>query len=579
MIIEALNAYYERLAAYPNADVATAGFSRQKISFCVVLNNDGTLHEIHNLVTIQGGKKSTPSLTVLGNAKPSGQGINPCFLWDNAAYMLGYKADDPKPERTREAFDAYRTRQLASEAEINDSAFSAVCRFLESWDPARATEHSTLVELGSGFGVFRMRADKQYVHQRPAVTGWWLDQLDTQESDEEAVVGQCLVTGKTAPLARLHEPKIKGVWGAQSAGAAIVSFNCNAFESYGKLQSINAPLTEKAATQYCKALNQLLDDPRRRFQLGDASTVFWTESPTEAESLLSFVFEPTQKCEDEGLKLALKKVLIKISQGGYPSEMGPRETPFYVLGLSPNAARISVRFWLRSSLDDLVKRLRKHFADLAIVHRDQDLEHPAMWMLLRETVRDAKDIPPLLAGSMLRAILTDVPYPEMLFSSVIRRIRADREVRYVRAAILKACLNRNTRANIQPLGQEIEMALNPERPEPAYQLGRLFAELEKSQEDALPGLNATIKDRFFGSASATPASVFPRLIRLNQHHLAKLEKGGRAYHERRIREVAGRIDHFPPHLNLRDQGLFAIGYYHQRQDLFTKKADKAVEQE
>jgi CRISPR-associated protein Csd1 len=579
MIIEALNAYYERLAADPKSDVAAAGFSRQKISFCVVLNDDGSLHEFKNLVNVDGGKKSTPSLTVLGNSKPSGQGINPCFLWDNAAYMLGYKADDPKPERTREAFDAFRARHLAAESEINDSAFSAVCRFLEAWNPDQAAGNPTLAELGTGFGVFRMRAGKQYLHEGKAVTKWWLSHLDAQEDVVNAVVGQCSVTGEIATLARLHEPKIKGVWGAQSSGASLVSFNCDAFESYGKTQGINAPLNEKSAAQYCKALNQLLEDPLRRFQIGDASTVFWTEVPSEAEGLLSFVFEPTRAAEDDNRKLSVEKILAQISRGSYPQELGPSETPFYILGLSPNAARISVRFWLQSSLGEFVEQLRLHFTDLALVHAPHEPDHPAMWLLLRETVRDSKDLPPLLAGSTMRSILTGAPYPAMLVSAILRRIQADREVRYMRAAMLKACLNRNSRAGIQTLAQEIEMALNPDRPETAYQLGRFFAELEKSQEDALPGINATIKDRFFGAASATPGSVFPRLIRLNQHHLGKLEKGNRAYRERRIRDIAARIENFSPHLNLRDQGLFAIGYYHQRQDIFTKKADVANEQE
>jgi CRISPR-associated protein Csd1 len=311
----------------------------------------------------------------------------------------------------------------------------------------------------------------------------------------------------------------------------------------------------------------------QRIQIGDATTVFWTQKPTAAENLLPWIFEPTKEAEDASLKNEIHSVLKCIAEGEYPATFGERDTPFYILGLSPNAARISVRFWLPSTMGSLFDNLHDHFTDLRIIRSERDYEFPAAWQLIRETVRESKDIPPLLAGALMRAILTGQPYPSMLFSSMIRRIRADREVRYLRVATIKAFLNRNTRRGIDPLDKELGMSLEPGRKEHAYQLGRLFAELEKSQEDALPGINDTIKDRYFNGASATPASVFPRLIRLNQYHLNKLEKGKRIFHERRIQKIVGMLDFFPAHLSLRDQGLFAVGYYHQRQDIFTKKIE------
>ncbi len=581
MILQSLNAYYERLEADPDVDIAPLGFSRQKIAFCVTLNKEGSLHEIEDIRTQDGNKHVPKPLVVLGNAKPSGAGINPCFLWDNPAYLLGYKADDKKPERTQESFEACRARHLEAEPAIDDVAFVAVCRFLEKWEPSQAANHETLVDISTGFGIFRIRGEKQFVHERDAVQAWWRQQLASMEENDTDVLGQCLVSGESGPLARLHEPKIKGVWGAQSAGALLVSFNDSAYESYGrerKRAGYNAPVSEQAAFQYCTALNRLLaKGSKQRIQIGDASTVFWTEKPSEAENFLPWVFEPSKEAKDDSQKNAVEKILQQIAVGGYPGELGEPNTPFYVLGLSPNAARISVRFWWPSTLGKLVENLHLHFADLKIARSDRDIEFPAVWQLLRETVRDSKDIPPLLSGAVMRSVLTGTPYPNMLFSSVVRRIRADREVRYLRAAVLKACLNRNTRLGIEPLEKEIAMALDPDRPEPAYRLGRLFAELEKTQEDAMPGINDTIKDRYFGAASATPGSVFPRIIRLSQHHLGKLEKGTRTYHEKRIQEIASGLDSFDTHLSLRDQGLFAIGYYHQRQDIFTKKSDKASE--
>jgi CRISPR-associated protein Csd1 len=576
MILQALNSYYQRLEHDPDVDIAPFGFSRQKIAFCVMLNADGSLHEIADVRTQEGKKLLPLSLIVLGNAKPSGAGINPCFLWDNPAYLLGYKADDPKPERTRNSFEAFRERHRDVESNIDDPEFSAVCTFLRQWNPDEAQQHEKLVEIGTGFGVFRIRATDHYVHEREAVKTWWRGQFEDESDTSDAVNGQCLVTGEQRPLARLHEPKIKGVWGAQSAGALLVSFNDSAYESYGregKKAGRNAPVSEQSAFQYCTALNRLLADNRRRIQIGDASTVFWTEKPTEAENLLPWTFDPSRDAEDEALTNHVHAVLSQISQGKYPGEFGDPTTPFYVLGLSPNAARISVRFWRVSTLGDLVDNLRQHFVDLAIIRSDRDPEFPSVWRLLRETVRDSKDLPPLLGGAVMQAILSGTPYPSLMYTSLIRRIRADRQVRYLRAATIKAYLNRNTRSGIQPLEKELDMSLDADRTEPGYRLGRLFAELEKTQEDAQPGINDTIKDRYFGSASATPGSVFPRIIRLSQHHLGKLEKGSRTYHEKRIQAIVAELVNFPSHLSLRDQGLFAIGYYHQRQDIFTKKSD------
>lgn len=577
MILQALNSYYKRLEDDPNADIAPFGFSRQNISFCVTLNADGSLHAIEDIREQSGKKLAAQALVVLGNAKPPGAGINPCLLWDNPAYLLGYKADDPKPKRTQESFEASRQRHLDTEKAINDKQFSAVCRFLESWNPVEAAQHEKLVEIGAGFGVFRIRAKPGYVHEQPAVVAWWKEQLATEDESAEATQGQCLITGETGPLARLHEPKIKGVWGAQSAGALLVSFNDSAYESYGresKHAGYNAPVSERAAFQYCTALNRLLATKPQRIQIGDTSTIFWTETASPAETTLGWAMDPPNAAEDEALKNKIESVLQAIRKGTYPPEFGEKNTPFYILGLAPNAARISVRFWHVSTVGKLVENLHQHFKDLDIVRGPKDAEFLPTWTLLRETVRDSKDIPPMLSGPLIRAILTGSPYPAMLYSSILRRIRADREVRHVRAAILKAHLNRNHRFNIDPLTKEIGMSLDPDRPETAYHLGRLFAELEKTQEDALPGINSTIKDRYFGSVSATPAMVFPRLIRLSQHHLGKLEVRAKTYHEKRIQGIVGKVNDFPSHLNLKDQGLFTIGYYHQRQDIFTKKKDK-----
>ena len=577
MILQSLNAYYRRLENAPDIDIAPFGFSRQKISFCVVLNDDGTLHDIIPEDDGNADKPRPKLLVVPGGAKPSGSGINPCFLWDNTGYMLGFKPDDDKPERTLQTFEAFRDRHLELQESIDDPEFHAVCKFLSKWAPESAADHTTLTEMSTGFGVFRIRERTHYVHERDAVRSWWASQLAGAD-DNSAVRGQCLLTGDVATLARLHEPKIKGVSGAQAAGASLVSFNDSAYESFGRSPSYNAPVSESAAFQYGTALNHLLrSESGRRIQIGDATTVFWTESPSPAEELFGFVADPSRvSAEDDVQKDKVRSLLRRIADGASAEdlELGDGDTPFYVLGLSPNAARLSVRFWYVNTLRDLVNAIRQHFRDLAIVRSAHDPEFPAVWQLLRETARESKDIPPLLSGAVMRAVLNGTAYPQMLFAAVIRRIRADREIRAVRAGILKAFLNRNSRLNISPLAKEIPVALDPDRPEPAYQLGRLFAELEKTQEDALPEINDTIKDRYFSAASATPGSVFPRIIRMSQHHLSKLgtnSPGSKVHHEKQIQEICGHFDDFPSHLNLHDQGLFALGYYHHRQNIFTKK--------
>ncbi len=580
MILQALNSYYERLEQDRAIGIAPFGFSRQQIAFCVTLNADGSLHAIDD-IRERNGKKAVPrSLVVLGNAKPSGSGINPGFLWDNPAYMLGYKSDDMKPERTRDSFVAFRKRHLDAEAAIDDPEFSAVCRFLEKWNPAEAERHPSLVEISTGFGVFRIRAADHYVHEQKSVRQWWQQQLTDAEADADSTIGQCLVTGEVGPLARLHEPKIKGVWGAQSSGAAIVSFNLDAFESYGKEQSLNSPVSEQAAFQYCTALNHLLrSNSPQRVQIGDASTVFWTERPTAAENLLPWVFEPNKDTENEALKNRIQTVLRSIASGSYPGEFGNPGTPFYVLGLSPNAARLSVRFWWVSNLGELIEKIFQHFDDLRIEHsKERDPEFLAVWQLLRETARDSKDIPPLLSGAIMRAVVTGCAYPEALYGSVLRRIHADRQLDYSRAAIVKAHLNRRNRLGIRQLGKKLYVSLDSSQPNASYHIGRLFAVLEQLQKDSLPAATG-IRDRYFGTAMASPALVFPHILNNSHHHLAKLTRskelaiddvsGRRHRYVSLITDICHRIEEFPPFHDQTEQGLFAVGYYHEQRWLYT----------
>jgi CRISPR-associated protein Csd1 len=573
MILQSLNQLYDRLTTDPDYEIAPDGYSTQKIAFVVVLHPDGRLHAIEDIREEKGKKRLPRLLLVPGQAKPSGSGLNPCFLWDNAFYLFGYTEDEKKQVRAVRACEAFRDRHLALEKEMDDPAFSAVCRFLATWQVEQLSDHPELSELATGFGVFQLVGETGYVHEREKIKAWWGEQQ--AETDTDETTGFCLITGQQAPIASIHEPKFKGIPGAQPVGAALVSFNCDAFTSYGKDQSFNAPVSNAATFRYCTALNGILSGPRsikHRFQVGDTTVAFWTEQPTETEDWLAKMFSGDLEEVQDDNALQRTRVLLQAlrSGSGELRALGDDPaTPVHILGLAPNAGRLSVRFWHTDSLGELFDKLKVHHDALRLYwcwdpfDRKEPPEFPPVWMLLRETARESKDILPLLGGALMRAILEEIPYPDTLANAVIRRIRADRHINYLRAAILKAWLNRKPNHK-----GGVPVSLDIERFEPGYRLGRLFAALEKTQERAQPGINSTIRERFYSSASATPAMVFPRLLRTYQHHLAKLNPGEKINREKLIQEIMDGIVVMPPHLNLESQALFTIGYYHQRKALF-----------
>ncbi len=611
MILQALATYYDRLLDDQDVAISRPGFSREKISFELLLDPDGKLLQINDLREAPPkGKKLLPRLVEVPQPVKRTAGVAANFLWDNSAYVLGADAKG-KPERAREQLEAFKKLVHDIGDALDDSGMQAVLRFLDTWNPEQASELEVWEELAGTNLIFRLAGEECYVHQRQAVRQAWLCQWQQCSAENYAM---CLVTGRNTPIARLH-PSIKGVRGANSSGASLVSFNLDAFTSYNKEQSYNAPVGEAAAFAYTTALNHMLArdslqqeqlsktvadarraaygdklPPRKKTLLvGDATTVFWTKERTDAESDLLALFDLSESPEDAeksahdtAIIQRLRDVIRAVRDGRevtWGEDTG--DTEFYVLGLSPNVARLSVRFWLVSSVGDMAARIGQHFADLEIEKSSpKNPSFPSLWHLLLETApqRKTDNIPPNLGGELMRAILTGAAYPESLRTRIIGRIRADQQVGYVRAAILKAFLSRKQRNTSTPgreTNREVSVSLDPNNTEIGYLLGRLFAVLEKAQQDALPGLNATIKDRFFAAASATPRSVFPRLIRLAQHHIAKSEYG--YVTDRLLAKVAERMDAgtgFPAHLNLDGQSLFALGYYHQRNDNFRANDDK-----
>lgn len=571
MILQELCKLYDRFAADSAYDIAPPGFFVQGVAFEVVIDLQGQLIAINDLRDASTKPAKSKRLILPGAAKSGGSGLNPCLYgWDRSDYMLGYlnpealapDERDKKLARCIETHQAFKTAMQARRAKVGTPDFEAFCRFLEVWTPSDAAQHPILAEISNLVGVVRLQGQTQFLHENPAVHAECL-------GNSAAPDGVCLITGQPDKIARIHEIKIKGVNGAQSAGAAIISFNLGAFSSYGKEQSYNAPVGESSTFKYTTALNKILErDFGHRLQVGDTTVAFWAEQPSIVEDLFGFVMSEHPKAEDTGRVKELEQTFRKVKQGEV--KIPDTGVGFHVLGLAPNAARLSIRFYYAGTVDEMMTRILRHVQDLEMCGSAREHTHLPLWLLLAQTARETKDIAPLLGGAMLRAILMGTPYPTAFYSAILRRIQADHLLEHPRAAAIKAFLNRNYK-------KEIPVSLDEKRPETAYQLGRLFACLERAQEDALPGLNSTIKDRYFSAASSTPAIVFPRLIRMSQHHLGKLEGGIKVVAEKRVQQIVGCLTGFPAHLGLVDQGLFAIGYYHQRQAFFTKKTETISE--
>lgn len=572
MILPALNDYYQRLSDDPAAGVPLPGYSQQKIHFALVIDANGKLVQSPVDLRSREGRRLTPAELIVPEAVKRTVGVAANFLWDNTGYVLG--ADNKgNPERARQCFDAFKELQHVIGDGLDDEGMNALLRFLDSWNPADAEDLPFWEEIAGQNVVFQLDGERRYLHDRPKIRAAWRFYA---VNGSAAATAPCLVTGQVEPVARLH-PSIKGVRGAQSSGAALVSFNLSAFESYGKKQNFNAPVSEDAAFAYTTALNHLLRfDSRQKVVAGDTTFVFWAERDSPMEHFLGNVFgEPVATDNDPGDAKAVRDFLEAMRDGKKLPGIDP-ETKFHILGLSPNAARLAVRFWLVSSTAEITQNVGQHFRDLAIERRfDTDPKYPpSLWRLLRETALQGKseNIQPLLGGGVARAILTGAPYPQSLLAAVINRVRADRNINYLRAALIKACLVRRYRIT-QQNPMEVKMALNKESTDVAYRLGRLFAALEKAQRDALPGINTTIRDRYYGSASATPKTVFPQLIRLAQHHIQKAEYG--RVSDKNIEDILQEVAEFPAHLSLDQQGRFALGYYQQRQAFYPKSEESA----
>ncbi|MDY2557969.1 MAG: type I-C CRISPR-associated protein Cas8c/Csd1 [Candidatus Faecousia sp.] len=573
MILQALTRLFEDLAQ--QGKIGRPGWSSAKISYALCLSAQGQLESVVPLLTeTLVGKKTQLRPTPMELPAPVTRtvGILPNFLWDNSSYLLG--ADEKgKPERSRACFRACAELHHRLLDDVDSPIAKAIISYFDTWQPEKAQEHPALAdcwqELMKGANLI-FRVNGSFAQDDPAIRSAWDDDYGSVQGEKQ----QCLVTGKLDVAEPVH-PAVKGVAGAQSSGAALISFNAPAFCSYGKEQSLNAPVGKYAAFAYTAALNYLLADKQNVHRIGDTTIVCWAEGAEPQYSLFAglSLFGDTlpEGLSDRDLHSALKNLAQ-----GLPCEelkLDPQH-PFYILGLAPNAARLSVRFFCRNSFGTLMKNVNDHHQRMEIVGKR--FEVTPLWAMLRETVNQNttdKSPSPAMAGATARAIFMGTAYPASLLEATMLRIRAEREITPGRAAILKAYYLRNSN-DLCPK-EVLTVSLNETSTNIPYTLGRLFAVYEALQESANPGINATIKDKYFNSASATPATIFPILDNLSQKHLRKLDTGLRITYDRQIgalKNILGESN--PARLSLPEQGSFNLGYYHQKQFRYTKKEEK-----
>lgn len=587
MILQALTAYYEQLVR--QGKLSAPGWEDSfKVSYELRLNDAGQLLRVVPLLTEKTAGKKTVlaprAMRVPAHVKRTA-GVSANLLCDNSSYLLG--ADEKgKPERAKQCFDACAALHHRLLDDVDSPAARAILAYFDSWDPAQAASHPLLQEqwkeiTGNANLIFGYEAadhSHSFVNDDPAIQNAWQAHYNDRSAGADTV--QCLITGKQAPAALVH-PSIMGVQGAQSSGAALVSFNAPAFCSYGHEQGENAPMSEYAAFAYTTALNRLLADRDHCKHVGDTTILCWAENaePVYQDAMSMFLFGADEAAgiQESDVQAALKRLAAGQTVPFLEKELSP-DQHFYLLGLAPNAARLSVRFFLRDTFGSFAQNLQKHAEEMEIDCSEKEkFRTLPIWAVVNETTRTVPGQPakpsPQLAGDLLRAVLTGGRYPATLLNGVTLRIRAEQTVTRGRAAVIKAYYLRNYPTE---LNKEVYTVSLNETTNVPYLLGRLFSVLEAVQKAANPGINTTIKDRYFDAACAAPVMVFSTLLRLSQKHLRKLNDGLATYYDKQITELMAQLPEsgFPARLSLPDQGKFAIGYYHQTQKRFAKKNEE-----
>jgi len=574
MILKALYDYYERKPEIH----AHIGYEKEELDFIIVIDTDGKFVDLQNKREGKRGKKYFVPKGVIRTG-----GIKSNFLWDKIEYITGFSKDEKKSAQAKKYNKAFIDKLKSLTEELKeDEGVKAVLLFYDNNQTEELITHQNWEEClkVSGWMSFQLDGVDNLIANREAVKKYQEKEFISGNYEEDDIKklkeGVCLITGEKKIIKRLNtELRLPG----SDKNVKIVAFQKNSgFDSYGKEQAYNAPISILAENNYSAALKHLINSKTNKKIVSDTTILFWSERQVEEitpeEEVFSWVIA-AQKVDEDNPDKGVDKI-EKFINSVFNGQLAVEPTNhFYILGLSPNAARISVRFWKTPSVEDFGKSIKQHFDDFKITHGPKEQKHLSLYQILSSTALQYKmeNVPPNLAGAVIESIIDGTPYPQSLMQQCIRRIRAEQNVNRTRAAIIKAYLNRFNRIHKQNK-KEILMSLDLTNINVAYRIGRLFAALEKIQEEANPGINATIRDRFYGSASSSPITVFPRLLSLKNSHLKKLNDGKKIYFEKLIGEIINKIKSFPTNLSLNEQANFAIGYYHQRQDFFTKKSDK-----
>lgn len=580
MILQALTEYYENLAKQEKVD--REGWCKAKVSYGINLSQDGrVLGVIFLKKEEERGKKKVwvPRQIKVPEMVTRSSGISANFLCDNSKYMLGIDGDGTN-QRVLDCFEAAREKHLSLLDGIEGEMARAVRLFFETWDPQEASECEEIrekwEEITEGGNLIFCMNWKYAQDDEFIAKAWENAKNSSSEESKKEPTGICLVTGERTEISRIHKA-IRGIPGAQSSGAALVSFNAPAFESYGKEQSYNAPVGRYAAFAYSTSLNYLLSQREYAFQVGDSMILSWAQN-AQTEYQAAF-FESTDPKPDNQEEI---KEIFENLKKDRPIQINDislnPEQKFYILALAPNVARLSVRFFYQDSFGNILKNLSEHYERMSMVKPSWEKKEylgirDMLWETVNQNSRDKSPVPNMSA-LVLQAILSGSRYPASLYTNVLIRIRAEQgRVTWGRAGIIKAYLIQNDHWK----EGENYMGLNEESRETAYVLGRLFSILESIQAEANPGIKATIRDRYFNSACATPASIFPVLVKLKNNHIKKLERdrgSAKPYYEKLLTEIMEKLDEYPKRLSLEEQGKFILGYYHQVQKKYEKREEK-----
>lgn len=580
MLLQSLVKLYEAWAE--KGEIEKLGWNPVKISYGISLDEEGNVDEIIHLKTnAPKGNKEIPSLISLPMPVKRSVGVASNFLYDNATYVFGYDNSN-KPDRAKQCFDCFRNVGNKVLENSNDEFSTVIKKFLQKnysefenlsdlLTELNCTETTVDDILNKGANLLLMPLGKFPTDSKAICESW-----NSYYEHSDAPKGVCLVTGKDDHIAKLH-PVIKNIRGAQAAGASLVSFNATAFDSYGKENGYNAPVSEYAAFAYTSALNKLVSDNDHKVFSGDTTVVCWTE---DGESAYQDVFAGIFNSDDEVKQKNLHDTIVSIVNGNEVKWEGIPLNPsnnFYILGISPNSARLSVRFFIQNTFGKVIENLLKNQQRMEMVKPGfEKFNYIPLWRILGETVnkksRDKK-CKPHLAGDVLNSIINDYNYPSTLYYGILGRISAEQNINWVKASVLKAYLLKNYDSKYK---EEITVDYNENSNNKAYLLGVLFSNLEEIQNTANPGIKSTIRDRYFTAASSTPSRVFPILIDLAQNHIKKIPNvGAKVNCQKMLTETMSKLgDKFPNRLKLDEKGMFQLGYYQRTQERFTGKEDK-----